>query len=158
VPALGWRPVVAPPGVGFLIGPSVVDGACVGNGGSGCVYKGAVHLAALAGGIVLLTQSVSAGITAASLGAALVLFGLGVLRSDCVEAASRVPAIGAGPGPRALTSASPASAVRASWLALLVTVPALLLERARDRLGLGLPIQSSALVAFFGSRRAAPPA
>lgn len=152
VPPLGWRAVVALPALGVSVG--VVLWRTVPGGGSGgsVDYRGAGYLAAVAAGIVLLVQSAAAGLVVAAAGAALVVIGLIVLRRHVRKRPQGFLPLSVVQNPTVLTSAIAAAAVPASWLALLIAAPAVLLPRGWDPLGVGLLLSTSALVAFFGPR------
>lgn len=155
VPTLGWQAVIALPSLGIPVGV-VLWRTVPHNGSGGCVdYRGAGYLAAVAAGIVLLVQSVAAGLVVAAVGAALVVVGSLVLRRHVRKRPQGFLPLSVVQNPMVLTSAIAAAAVPASWLALLIAVPAVLLPRGWDALGVGLLLSASALVAFFGPRVAA---
>lgn len=155
VPTLGWRAAVALPVLGIPVGALLWRTVPhVGRGGS-VDYRGAAYLSAVAAGIVLVVQSVAAGLVVASVGVALVVAGSFILRRHVRKRPRGFLPLSVVQSPTVLTSAIAAAAVPAAWFALLIAVPAVLLARGWNPVGVGLLLSTSALVAFFGPRLAA---
>lgn len=152
----GWRGVMALPGLGLLVIPFVWH--TLGREGSGARIDlvGALLLAATSGGLVLLVQSPSTGVLVAVVGAALLILG-----TPMVAARVRRHPHGFLPrsvitNPAVVRSALAASSIPACWFALLVAVPAVLVEEGWTPWDVGLLLVPSAVVAFLVPGRAAP--
>ncbi|OLL71345.1 putative CONSERVED TRANSMEMBRANE TRANSPORT PROTEIN [Pseudonocardia sp. Ae168_Ps1] len=144
----GWRAAVALPVVGLLALPYLWQRSVVDGDGARPDPAGALIVATAVSGLVLLIQSPSAGTAAAVTGAVLLAVG--------------VPATAAwvrhrpdGFLPRAVVgnatvvrSSLCASAIPASWFALLLGIPLALAERGWTPLTTGLMLVPSAAVAL----------
>lgn len=154
--ALGWRAVMALPVLGVLVLPFVWR-ALVGEGsGARLDILGAVLVAGTAGGLVLLVQSPTSGLLVAVTGALLLLIGAPLV-------ALRVSRRPHGFLPHAVArngvvvrSAIAAASVPASWFALLVGVPAVLVQAGWEPWEVGLLLLPSAIVALLVPRLAGP--
>lgn len=154
--ALGWRAVMALPVFAVLVIPLVWH-ALVGEGtGARLDVVGAVLVAITSGGMVLLIQSPSTGLAIATIGAVLVLMGAPLV-------AQRVRRRPHGFLPRAVLrngrvvrSALAAASVPASWFALLIAVPAVLVNAGWEPWEVGLLLMPSAGIALFVPRWAGP--
>ncbi|MEJ8282064.1 MFS transporter [Pseudonocardia spirodelae] len=144
----GWRAAVALPALALLAVPYLWRRAQVPGDGARVDLAGAVIVATAVSGLVLLVQSPSAGTAAAVAG--------GVLLAAGVPATALwVRARPDGFLPRAVVldptvvrSSLCASAIPASWFALLLGIPLTLAERGWGPLATGLVLVPSALVAL----------
>lgn len=154
--AFGWRAVMALPILGALVIPLIWKSLTGEGTGASLDIVGAVMVAATAAGLVLLVQSPSTGLLVASAGLLLILFGTpavawwvrrkpyGFLPLDVVR------------NPAVVRSAIAASAIPASWFALLIGVPAVLVGEGWEPWQVGLLLVPSAVVALFVPRFAGP--
>ena len=154
--ALGWRAVMALPIFAVLLIPLVWH-ALLGEGtGARLDVLGAVLVAITSGGLVLLVQSPSTGLVVATSGSLLVLMGAPLV-------AHRVRRQPHGFLPRAVIrngrvvrSALAAASVPASWFALLIAVPAVMVHAGWEPWEVGLLLLPSAGIALFVPRWAGP--
>jgi MFS family permease len=144
----GWRWAVALPVLGALAIPPLWRVAPARGTGERMDLTGAVLVALAASGLVLLIQSPSAGVTAAAVGAVLLVVGAPLL-------ALRVRARPHGFLPReivtnttVLRSAFAAAAVPASWFALLLGAPLAAASWGWSPLATGALLVPAALVGF----------
>jgi MFS family permease len=154
--AFGWRAVMALPMLGVLVVPFLWHALAGGGSGARLDLLGAVLVAGTAGGLVLLVQSPTTGMTVATVG--LLLLALGA-----PAVALRVRHRPCGFLPRSVVrngtvvrSAVAASAVPAAWFALLVAVPAVLVHHGWEAWQVGLLLVPSAGFALFVPRIAGP--
>lgn len=148
----GWRAVMALPMMGLLVLPFVWQ-ALVGTGsGARLDILGAVLVALTSGGLVLLLQSPTSGIGVAIAGGLLLLLGAPLV-------ATRVRRVPHGFLPRSVVhngtvvrSAVAAASIPASWFALLVGVPAVLVAEGWEPWEVGLLLLPSAIVALLVPR------
>lgn len=154
--AFGWRAVMALPVLGVLVLP-LIWRALTGEGsGARLDVLGAVLVAGTAGGLVLLVQSPSTGLTVALVGIAMMALGVpavvgwtrrrpdGFLPVEVVRNATVV------------RSALAAAAVPAAWFALLVGVPAVLVGEGWEPWQVGMLLLPSAVLALLTPRLAGP--
>jgi MFS family permease len=151
-----WRAVIALPALGLLLVPVLWRAVPTGGTGARLDVLGAVLVAGTAAGLVLLVQSPSSGVVIATVGA--LLLGLGV-----PAVAARVRRRPEGFLPRAVVrepvvvrSALAASAVPASWFALLIAVPSVLAGQGWTPLSIGLALVPSAVTGFLAPRMSGP--
>lgn len=140
VGTLGWRYAIALPILGILIVPALWSALHVGGTGARLDLVGAVLTALAAGGIVLLLQSPSTGLPVALAGLLLVILG-----APAVAAWVRRRPHGFLPltvirNPAVIRSALAAASVPAAWFAMLVAIPAVLLERGWEPWQVGLAL------------------
>ena len=154
--AFGWRAVMALPMLGVLVVPFLWHSLTGGGSGARLDLLGAVLVAGTAGGLVLLVQSPTTGATVAAVG--LLLLGLGapavalrVRRRPCGFLPLSVIRNGT-----VVRSAVAASAVPAAWFALLVAVPAVLVDHGWEAWQVGLLLVPSAGFALFVPRLVGP--
>ncbi|HZB50846.1 MAG TPA: MFS transporter [Mycobacteriales bacterium] len=152
----GWHAVVALPLAGLLLLPLVAPAAPSRGTGGRVDLPGAGLVAVTAIGLVLLLQSVSAGLVAAGVGAALVLAGLPLT----VRHVRRRPE---GFLPRAvvtrgavLRAALAGASIPAAWFAVLLAIPIALDDRGWSTLQIGLALVPSAVVGLLGGRVSGP--
>jgi MFS family permease len=153
---LGWRAVVALPALGVLVVPVLWRAVPTTGSGARLDVLGATLVAGTAAGLVLLVQSPSSGVVVAAVGAVLLAVGV-----PAVTAQVRRRPHGFLPRevithPVVVRSALAASAVPASWFAMLIAIPAVLVARGWDPLHIGLALVPSAAVGILAPRLAAP--
>ena len=146
--ALGWRAVMALPVLGLLVMPFIWHALTTEGTGARLDIPGALLVMAATGGIVLLLQSPASGIQLALVG-----IGLLVLGVPAVVAWVRRHPVGFLPKEVAtnltvVRSALAASAIPASWFALLVGVPAVLVADGWETWHVGLLLLPSAALAL----------
>jgi MFS family permease len=153
---LSWRAVVALPVLGLLVLVALWPFVPSSGTGGRLDVKGAVLVGAAASGLVLLVQSPSSGVIAASVGAVLL-----ALAVPAVTARVRRRPEGFLPR-RVVTnavvvrSASAAAAIPGAWFAMLVAVPAVLAARGWEPLEIGFALVPSAVSGFLAPRIASP--
>lgn len=154
--AVGWRAVMALPILGVLVVPFVWR-ALAGEGtGARLDILGAVLVALTSAGVVLLIQSPTAGLAMAIVGGLLLVLGTPLV-------ARRVRRHPHGFLPRSVVrngtvvrSAIAASTVPASWFALLIGVPAVMVDAGWAAWEVGLLLMPSVAVAFLVPRLTGP--
>ncbi|WP_370247906.1 MFS transporter [Nocardioides sp.] len=156
VDTLGWRVAIALPVLGTLLVPALWSALHVGGSGARLDVLGAVLTVLTAGGVVLVLQSPSTGAAVALAGVLLVLLGAPI-------SAARVRRVPHGFLPRAVVtdpvvvrSAIAAAAVPASWFALLVAIPALLLRLGWEPWQVGLGLVPAGVLGLFMPRFVGP--
>jgi MFS family permease len=153
---LSWRAVMGLPALGLLVVPMLWRAVPTVGTGARLDLLGAVLVAAIASGLVLVLQSPSTGVVVALVGA--VLLGLGLPAAIAQvrrrpegflpHAVVREPVV--------VRSALAASAVPAAWFALLIAVPAVLAMHGWTALHIGLALVPSAATGLLAPRLAAP--
>ncbi len=156
VDTLSWRFTIALPILGVLVVPLLWRVLDVGGTGARLDLLGALLTALAAGGIVLVLQSPSTGLPVALAGLLLVLLGVpsvavwvrhkphGFLPLDVIRNAAVV------------RSALAAAAIPASWFALLVAIPAVLLRLGWESWQVGLGLVPAGLIALLTPRVVKP--
>lgn len=154
--ALGWRAVMALPLLGVLVLPALWHTLAAEGTGARLDILGAALVAGTAGGLVLLVQSPSTGLAVAVVGGLLLVLGAplvvrrvrhhphGFLPREVVANATVV------------RSAVAAASMPASWFALLIGVPAVMVGAGWEPWRVGLLLLPSAVVAMLVPSRAAP--
>ena len=147
--ALGWRAVMALPVLGLLVLPFVWHALTSEGTGARLDIPGALLVMAATGGVVLLLQSPASGIQLAVVGVGLLVLGVPAV----VAWVKRHP-MGFLPEEVAtnltvVRSALAASAIPASWFALLVGVPAVLVAEGWETWHVGLLLLPSAGLALL---------
>ena len=154
--AFGWRAVMALPILGALVLPFLWHALAGGGSGARLDLVGAVLVAGTAGGLVLLVQSPTTGLTVAVVGLLLLLLGapavaLRVRHRPCGFLPASVVHNGT-----VVRSAVAAAAVPAAWFALLIAVPAVLVNDGWEAWEVGLLLVPSAAFALFVPRIVGP--
>jgi hypothetical protein len=154
--AFGWRAVMALPILGALVLPFLWHALAGGGTGARLDLPGAVLVAGTAGGLVLLVQSPTTGVSVAVVGLLLLVLGapavaLRVRNRPCGFLPRSVVRNGT-----VVRSALAAAAVPAAWFALLIAVPAVLVGDGWEAWQVGLLLIPSAAVALFVPRLAGP--
>lgn len=149
---LGWRAVMALPVLGVLVLPFVWHALAGGGSGARLDVVGAVLVAVTSGGLILLVQSPTTGLTIAAVGALLVVLGTPLV-------ALRVRHRPHGFLPRSVVrngtvvrSSVAAASVPASWFGLLIGVPAVLVAEGWEAWQVGALLVPSAVVALLMPR------
>ena len=153
---LGWRAVMALPILGILVVPFLWRALTAGGSGAPLDIVGAVLVAVTAAGMVLLVQSPSAGIAVAALGAGLLVLGVPAVTASVRRRPGGFLPVDVVRNPVVVRSAIAAAAVPASWFALLITLPAVLLADGWEAWQVGLAMVPSAAVALGVPRVTGP--
>lgn len=154
--ALGWRAVMAIPVLGLGVLPALWHTLTADRSDARLDVLGAGLVALTAGGLVLLVQSPSTGLAVAVVGVLLLVLGAPLV-------ALRVRDRPHGFLPHAVIangtvvrSALAAASMPASWFALLIGVPAVMVEAGWQPWAVGLLLLPTAVVAMLVPSRAAP--
>ena len=154
--AFGWRAVMALPVLGLLVLP-LIWRALTGEGsGARLDVLGAVLVAATAGGLVLLVQSPSTGVTVAVTGLLLMVLGAPLVAWRVRRRPDGFLPLAVIANPTVVRSAVAAAAVPAAWFSLLVGVPAVLVGAGWEPWQVGLLLVPSAVLALAVPRVAGP--
>ena len=156
VDTLGWRVAIALPILGVLMIPALWSAMEVGGTGARLDFLGAFLTALAAGGVVLLIQSPSTGVAVAIAGFGLVLFGVPAVALWVRKRPHGFLPIEVIRNPYVVRSAVAAAAVPASWFALLVGVPVVLLSHGWEPWQVGLTLVPSGLISLFLPRIVGP--
>ena len=152
----GWRAVMALPILGMLVVPFLWRALTAGGSGARLDIVGAVLVALTAAGMVLLVQSPSAGLLVAVAGVSLMLLGVPAVTVSVRRRPHGFLPMEVVRNPVVVRSAVAAAAVPASWFALLIALPAVLLADGWEAWQVGLAMVPSALVALAVPRIAGP--
>ncbi|NYE35771.1 DHA2 family metal-tetracycline-proton antiporter-like MFS transporter [Nocardioides cavernae] len=147
--AYGWRAVMALPILGALVVPLLWRALPTGGSGARLDVIGAVLVAGTAAGMVLLVQSPSAGLVVAGIGAALLVVGVPAVRATVRRRPDGFLPVEVIRNAAVVRSAVAASAVPASWFAMLIALPAVLLAEGWEAWQVGLAMVPSAVVALL---------
>lgn len=150
----GWRASVALPAIGLLAVPYLWTRSVVPGDGARVDVRGALLVAVAASGLVLLIQSPATGVAAAVVGAVLLALG-----APAVTLWVRTHPDGFLPrsivtNGTVVRSSLGASAIPASWFALLLGIPLALAERGWTPLTTGLVLVPAAAVGLASPRLA----
>jgi MFS family permease len=149
---VGWRVVLVMPVLGLLFLPFAAKAAPARGAGGRLDVRGAVLVAATASGLVLLLQSVSAGLVVAGAGAALLMAGTPMLVRHVrrrPEGFLPLAVVTRGPMVRAALAGA---TVPAAWFALLLAVPAALHARGWSTLETGAALVPSAVIGLLAAQ------
>jgi MFS family permease len=147
--AWGWRAVMALPILGALVVPFLWRALPTGGSGARLDVVGAILVALTAAGMVLLVQSPSAGLVVAAIGAGLLVLGVPAVRSTVRRRPDGFLPVEVIRNATVVRSAVAASAVPASWFAMLIALPAVLLGEGWQAWQVGLAMVPSAVVALL---------
>jgi MFS family permease len=156
VDALSWRFAIALPILGVLVVPLLWSSMHVGGTGARLDLVGAVLTALAAGGVVLLLQSPSTGAAVALTGALLVVLGAPAVALWVRRRPDGFLPLSVIRNPRVVRSAVAAAAIPASWFALLVAIPAVLLADGWAPWQVGLALVPAGVVGLVTPRVAGP--
>ncbi len=154
--AFGWRAVMALPILGALVVPLVWRALPTGGSGARLDAVGAVLVALTAAGMVLLVQSPSAGLVVAAIGAVLLVLGVPAVSATVRRRPDGFLPVEVIRNATVVRSAVAASSVPASWFALLIALPAVLLGEGWEAWQVGLAMVPSAAVALLVPQVAGP--
>jgi MFS family permease len=153
---LGWRAVMALPILGMLVVPFLWRALTADGTGASLDVLGAVLVALTAAGMVLLVQSPSAGLVVAVVGAALLVLGVPAVTAQVRRRPGGFLPLEVVRNRVVVRSAIAAAAVPASWFAMLIALPAVLLADGWEAWQVGLAMVPSAVVALGVPRVAGP--
>ncbi|MCF6376300.1 MFS transporter [Nocardioides KLBMP 9356] len=146
--SFGWRAVMALPVLGALVLPFLWRALSTDGTGARLDIVGAVLVALTAAGMVLLVQSPSGGLVVAAVGALLLVLGVPAVRATVRRRPDGFLPVEVIRNATVVRSAVAASAVPASWFALLIALPAVLLSHGWEAWQVGLAMVPSAVVAL----------
>ena len=152
----GWRAVMALPILGALVVPLLWRALPTGGSGARLDVVGAIVVALTASGMVLLVQSPSAGLLVAAIGASLLVLGVPAVRASVRRRPDGFLPVEVIRNPTVVRSAVAASAVPASWFAMLIALPAVLLAEGWEAWQVGLAMVPSAAVCPARAQVAGP--
>lgn len=150
--ALGWRAVMALPILGVVVVPFLWRALSGQGSGATLDVLGAVLVAGTAGGLVLLVQSPSTGVLVAVAGVVLMAVGLPAVTLRVRRRPHGFLPRSVITNPRLVRSAAAAASVPASWFALLVAVPAVLVAEGWAPWEVGVLLLPSVVVAMLMPR------
>ncbi len=156
VDTLSWRFAIALPILGVLVVPFLWKALHVGGTGARLDFLGAILTALAAGGVVLLLQSPSTGLPVALAGLLLVLLGVPAVAVWVRHRPHGFLPLAVVRNPVVVRSALAAAAIPASWFAMLVAIPAVLLAEGWEAWQVGLALVPSGVVALLMPRVVGP--
>jgi MFS family permease len=156
VDTLGWRVAIGLPILGVLMVPALWHAMDVGGTGARLDYLGAILTALAAAGVVLLIQSPSTGVAVALAGAGLVVLGVPAVVMWVRHRPHGFLPMSVVRNPRVVRSAIAAASVPASWFALLVGEPVVLLSHGWESWQVGLTLVPSGVLSLFMPRIVGP--
>ena len=145
----GWRAVMALPILGVLVLPFVWRALAGEGSGARLDVLGAVLVAGTSGGLVLLVQSPTSGLTIATIGALLLVLGTPLVALRVRHAPHGFLPLSVVRNGVVMRSAVAAAAMPASWFALLIGVPAVLVHAGWEPWEVGLLLAPSAVIAML---------
>jgi hypothetical protein len=140
---------MALPILGALVVPLLWRALPTGGSGARLDVVGAILVALTAAGMVLLVQSPSAGLVVAAIGAGLLVLGVPAVRATVRRRPDGFLPVEVIRNATVVRSAVAASAVPASWFAMLIALPAVLLGEGWEAWQVGLAMVPSAVVALL---------
>ena len=149
VDTVGWRLAIGLPILGVLLVPALWNAMYVGGTGARLDVLGAVLTALAAAGIVLILQSPSTGVAVALSGLGLVAFGVPAVTLWVRARPHGFLPLAVVRNRYVVRSALAAAAVPASWFALLVAEPVVLLSHGWQSWQVGLTLVPSGIVSLF---------
>ncbi len=152
VDTLGWRVAIGLPILGVLMVPALWNAMHVGGTGARLDFLGAVLTALAAAGFVLVIQSPSTGVAVALAGAGLVVLGVPAITLWVRHRPDGFLPLSVVRNPRVVRSAIAAASVPASWFALLVGEPVVLLSHGWQPWQVGLTLVPSGVISLFMPR------
>jgi MFS family permease len=153
---LGWRAVIALPVLGALFLPLLWHALPTGGTGARLDVLGALLVAGTSTGVVMLVQSPATGPVVAVLGAVLVVLGAPAVAWWLRRRPEGFLPVSVVRSPGVVRSSVAAASVPASWFALLIAVPAVLVGDGWEPWQVGLALLPSAATGLAAPRVAAP--
>lgn len=153
---LDWRFAVALPILGLLVVPGLWSALHVGGTGARLDLLGAALTALAAAGLVLLLQSPSTGHAVALAGALLVLLGTPAVAVWVRHRPHGFLPLSVVRNPIVVRSALASASIPASWFALLIGIPAVLLDLGWGPTQVGLVLVPSGIVGLLMPRLVGP--
>lgn len=153
---LNWRAVIALPVLGVLLVPPLWHALSTGGSGARLDLFGAVLVAGTASGALMVVQSPSAGPTVALAGTLLVVLGAPTVAWWVGRRPSGFLPRAVLHNPVVVRSGVAAGAIPASWFALLVAVPTVLVADGWAPWQVGAALLPSAITGLTAPRIAAP--
>ena len=154
--ALGWRAVIALPVAGLALLPLLWRYLPTEGTGARLDVLGAVLVAATSGGLIMLVQSPSTGATVAVVGGLLLVLGVPAVAFWVRRRPHGFLPLSVLRNATALRSAVAASSVPAAWFALLIAVPAVLIEVGWEPWQVGLALLPSVVTGLAAPRLSTP--
>lgn len=154
--ALGWRAVIAMPVAGLALLPLLWRYLPTEGTGARLDVLGAVLVAATSGGLIMLVQSPSTGATVAVVGGLLLVLGVPAVAFWVRRRPHGFLPLSVLRNGTALRSAVAASSVPAAWFALLIAVPAVLIEVGWEPWQVGLALLPSVVTGLAAPRLSTP--
>lgn len=154
--SLGWRAVMALPILGVVVIPFLWHALAGGGSGARLDIVGAVLVAVTSGGLVLLVQSPTSGLAIAVVGGLMVLLGAPLVALRVRRRPHGFLPLSVVRNGRVVRSALAAASVPASWFALLIGVPAVLVHDGWEPWQVGLLLVPSAVIAMLVPRVTGP--
>jgi MFS family permease len=152
--AFGWRAVMALPILGVAVIPFLWRALSPEGSGASLDVLGAVLVAATAAGLVLLVQSLAAGLVIAVLGGTLIVLGVPAVAWQVRRRPHGFLPLSVVRDGTVVRSSLAAAAVPAAWFAHLVAVPAVLVHEGWEAWQVGLLLVPSAVLALVMPRTA----
>lgn len=152
----GWRAVIALPTLGVLLVPLLWRAVPTTGSGARLDVFGAVLVAATAAGLVMVVQSPSTGPVVAMAGSLLLALGVPAVAWWVRRRPHGFLPTSVLHNPVVVRSAVAAAAVPAAWFALLIAVPAVLVEAGWEPWQVGVALVPSAATGLLAPRVAAP--
>lgn len=154
--AFGWRAVMALPILGALVVPFIWHALPTGGSGAKLDVVGAVLVCLTAAGMVLLVQSPSAGLLVAAVGAVMLFAGVPAVQATVRRRPDGFLPIEVIRNSTVVRTAVSASSIPASWFALLIATPAVLLAEGWEAWQVGVAMLPSAAIALLVPRLVGP--
>lgn len=153
---LDWRFAIALPLLGLLVVPGLWSALHVGGTGARLDLLGAALTALAAAGLVLLLQSPSTGHAVALVGALLVVLGAPAVAVWVRHRPHGFLPLSVVRNPIVVRSALASASIPASWFALLIGIPAVLLDLGWGPTQVGLVLVPSGVVGLLMPRLVGP--
>lgn len=153
---LDWRFAIALPILGLLVVPGLWSALHVGGTGARLDLLGAALTALAAAGVVLLLQSPSTGQAVALAGALLVLLGMPAVAVWVRHRPHGFLPLSVVRNPIVVRSALASASIPASWFALLIGIPSVLLDLGWAPTQVGLVLVPSGVVGLVMPRLVGP--
>lgn len=153
---VGWRAVIALPVFGLLVVPLLWRMLPTAGSGARLDLIGAVLVAGTSAGVIMLVQAPSTGATVAIVGGLLLVLGVPAVSFSVRRRPHGFLPVSVLHNSVAIRSSVGAAAVPASWFALLIAVPGVLVGAGWEPWQVGLALLPSAATGLLAPRVAAP--